>query len=50
MKIKSLVLGLVAVAMFSCSKPSFDVNVATREKAPSHLKQRLKSTVSKAAE
>lgn len=27
MKVKSLVLGLVAVAMFSCSKPSFDVNV-----------------------
>lgn len=27
MKIKSLVLGLVAVTMLSCSKPSFDVNV-----------------------
>ena len=27
MKIKSLVLGLIAVAMFSCNKPTFNVNV-----------------------
>lgn len=27
MKIKSLVLGLIAVAMFSCNKPTFNVNI-----------------------